>query len=205
MQQNGCKNFFFFLITSLHNQRRIPVDRQVCQQLWLHERKMVAQQNLGLPFNTGHCLAMLKAKARFSVPVKNPGDILRVSWKDTAVPKGEEFIASPGCWHLEMCYLSPAVQSGCTTVVSEEITPARFHLRGRRGKANSDFLSGHSAGTFKVKTYVLSVFFLFLSPLPLRFGTKMTIVLYHVLYKPKRHFQISQKQKKTKKKLSKYK
>lgn len=82
---------------------------------------MVAQQNLGLPFNTGHCLAMLTAEARSSVPVKNPGDILRVGWKDTPVPKEEEFIASPGCWYLEMCYQSPAVHSGCMTVVTEQI------------------------------------------------------------------------------------
>lgn len=66
----GVRGFFFFSQLHFTTSRGSLVDRQVCQQLWLHERKMVAQQNLVLPFNTGHCLAMLTAKARFSVPEK---------------------------------------------------------------------------------------------------------------------------------------
>lgn len=87
---------------------------------------MVAQQNLHADgYSTLQCVS------------ENPGEILRVSWKDTAVPGGEEFIASPGCWHLEMCCLPPAVQSGCTVVVTEQIRHVRFHLSCRLGKAKS--------------------------------------------------------------------
>lgn len=90
-----------------------------------------------------------------------------------------------------MCYLSPAVQSGCTTVVTEQIAHARFYLSGRLGKAN--FLSGNSAGKVKHK-FERDFFFFFFH---LRFGTEITNLLYHVAYKPKQHFQFGKKKKKT--------